>query len=161
VTGSVLTVTSAGPSGLVESVAAAPPGATPAIKGSGGLSATGTVVRDSGLATVLLLARVGRQVTVLERDAAEPVGEAEELWNDWHRPGVSQFRLPHVMHGRRRRPMERELPEVERLDGCGSARSTCCPRRSPEGHVRAMTIYPDGTPTRAQLLAAMHNDEQP
>jgi 2-polyprenyl-6-methoxyphenol hydroxylase-like FAD-dependent oxidoreductase len=60
-------------------------------------------------------------VTVLERDPAEPVGDAEELWENWQRPGVSQFRLLHVMQGRWRHVMAQELPdvlaEVERLGG--------------------------------------------
>ncbi|WP_433559289.1 FAD-dependent oxidoreductase [Pseudonocardia xinjiangensis] len=75
----------------------------------------------TGLAAALLLARDGHQVTVLERDPAEPVGDAEDLWEGWQRPGVSQFLLPHVMLPRWRRVMEQELPdvlaEVERLGG--------------------------------------------
>jgi 2-polyprenyl-6-methoxyphenol hydroxylase-like FAD-dependent oxidoreductase len=75
----------------------------------------------NGLATALLLARDGHDVTVLERDAAAPEGDAERLWENWERPGVSQFRLPHIMQARWRRLMEQELPEVidelERLGG--------------------------------------------
>jgi 2-polyprenyl-6-methoxyphenol hydroxylase-like FAD-dependent oxidoreductase len=75
----------------------------------------------TGLATALLLARDGHGVTVLERDAAEPDGDAESLWRNWERPGVSQFRLPHQMVAYWRRLMELELPEVidevERLGG--------------------------------------------
>jgi 2-polyprenyl-6-methoxyphenol hydroxylase-like FAD-dependent oxidoreductase len=75
----------------------------------------------TGLAAALVLARDGHEVTVLERDPADPVGGAEDLWEHWQRPGVSQFRLGHMMMGRWRRLAERELPdvlaEVERLGG--------------------------------------------
>jgi 2-polyprenyl-6-methoxyphenol hydroxylase-like FAD-dependent oxidoreductase len=75
----------------------------------------------TGLAAALVLARDGHEITVLERDPAEPVGEAGDLWKGWQRPGVSQFRLGHLMLGRWRRLMEQELPdvlaEVERLGG--------------------------------------------
>jgi 2-polyprenyl-6-methoxyphenol hydroxylase-like FAD-dependent oxidoreductase len=75
----------------------------------------------NGLATALLLARDGHSVTVLERDAAQPEGDADAQWQNWERPGVSQFRLPHIMQALWRRLMEQELPEVidelERLGG--------------------------------------------
>jgi 2-polyprenyl-6-methoxyphenol hydroxylase-like FAD-dependent oxidoreductase len=66
----------------------------------------------TGLAAALLLARDGHEVTVLERDPDEPVGDAEQLWENWRRPGVSQFRIMHVMQARWRRDMEQELPDV-------------------------------------------------
>lgn len=74
-----------------------------------------------GLTAALLLGRDGHRVTVLERDPAEPADDAEGLWAEWQRPGVSQFRLPHVMHAHWHHSMEHELPEVlaevERLGG--------------------------------------------
>jgi 2-polyprenyl-6-methoxyphenol hydroxylase-like FAD-dependent oxidoreductase len=90
----------------------------------GGIDVAHIVVLGAGLgglASALLLARDGHRVTVLERDGAEPKGDAEELWRSWERPGVSQFRLPHIMQARWRALMEQELPEVvdelERLGG--------------------------------------------
>lgn len=75
----------------------------------------------TGTAAALLLARDGHRVTVLERDAAAPSGDAAALWESWRRPGVSQFRLGHLMLGRWRGLVGRELPdvlaEVERLGG--------------------------------------------
>jgi 2-polyprenyl-6-methoxyphenol hydroxylase-like FAD-dependent oxidoreductase len=77
----------------------------------------------TGLATAVLLARDGHRVTLLERDPAEPPASAEELWTSWERPGVSQFRLPHIMLARWRVLMEREIPEVlDELEGLGGLR---------------------------------------
>ncbi|GAA4720986.1 FAD-dependent oxidoreductase [Phytohabitans rumicis] len=64
-----------------------------------------------GLSTALLLARDGHDVTVLERDPAEPPPPAQ-AWQAWQRPGVNQFRLPHIMLPRWRAEMSRELPQV-------------------------------------------------
>ena len=44
----------------------------------------------------MLLARDGHEVTVLERDPAEPP-PAAQAWDGWERRGVNQFRLPHFM----------------------------------------------------------------
>jgi phytoene dehydrogenase-like protein len=43
----------------------------------------------NGLATAMLLAGDGHTVTVLERDAAEPAGGADDLWEGWRRQGVT------------------------------------------------------------------------
>jgi 2-polyprenyl-6-methoxyphenol hydroxylase-like FAD-dependent oxidoreductase len=64
-----------------------------------------------GLTTALLLARDGHEITVVERDPAEPP-PAAQAWQAWQRPGVNQFRLSHLMLPRWRAEMDRELPEV-------------------------------------------------
>jgi 2-polyprenyl-6-methoxyphenol hydroxylase-like FAD-dependent oxidoreductase len=66
-----------------------------------------------GLSTAILLARDGHEVTVLERDPAEPPS-APRLWEAWQRPGVQQFRRPHLMLPRWTAQMDQELPEVLR-----------------------------------------------
>lgn len=77
----------------------------------------------NGLASALLLSRDGHAVTVLERDPAEPTGGAEDLWQNWHRPGVSQFRILHYMLARWCTLVEQELPEVlEQLERLGGSR---------------------------------------
>jgi 2-polyprenyl-6-methoxyphenol hydroxylase-like FAD-dependent oxidoreductase len=95
----------------------------------------------NGLSTALLLAHDGHPVTVLERDPAEPKDDTEDLWQNWERPGVSQFRLPHIMLARWLRLMEHEMPEVidelERLGGHRLSPSTCCPPPSPAASARA------------------------
>lgn len=75
-----------------------------------------------GLTTALLLARAGAQVVVLERDAAPPP-VAGEGWTEWSRPGVNQFRQPHITLPRWQRVMSDELPEVvEALLALGGVR---------------------------------------
>jgi glycine/D-amino acid oxidase-like deaminating enzyme len=49
-----------------------------------------------GLSTAILLARDGHEVTVLERDPADPPAP-EQAWDGWDRHGVNQFHLPHFM----------------------------------------------------------------
>jgi 2-polyprenyl-6-methoxyphenol hydroxylase-like FAD-dependent oxidoreductase len=75
-----------------------------------------------GLTTALLLARDGHQITVVERDPAGPP-PAARAWQEWQRPGVNQFRLPHIMLSRWRAEMDRELPEVPyELEAAGGLR---------------------------------------
>jgi 2-polyprenyl-6-methoxyphenol hydroxylase-like FAD-dependent oxidoreductase len=66
-----------------------------------------------GLTTAMLLARDGHEVTVLERDPAEPPGHAHDAWDGWQRRGVNQFRLPHFMLPSWWAQVRAELPEVE------------------------------------------------
>ncbi|MEV4623499.1 tryptophan 7-halogenase [Asanoa sp. NPDC049573] len=76
-----------------------------------------------GLTSAMLLARDGHQVTVLERDPAEPPPPAD-AWQAWQRPGVNQFRLPHLMAPRWRVEMAAELPEVlDALEAAGGLRT--------------------------------------
>ena len=65
-----------------------------------------------GLATGLLLARDGHDVTVLERDPAPVPESAEDAWAHWTRGGVAQFRQPHYLQARARHVLDAELPEV-------------------------------------------------
>lgn len=65
-----------------------------------------------GLTTALLLARDGHRVTVLDGDPTLPPPTAEEAWVGWRRPGVNQFRQPHLMLPRWTAEMTRELPDL-------------------------------------------------
>jgi 2-polyprenyl-6-methoxyphenol hydroxylase-like FAD-dependent oxidoreductase len=75
-----------------------------------------------GLATAMMLARDGHDVSVLERDP-EPVPDAvDEAWTTWTRPGVVQFRQPHFLQARVRQVLDRELPDVrDALAAAGAA----------------------------------------
>jgi 2-polyprenyl-6-methoxyphenol hydroxylase-like FAD-dependent oxidoreductase len=66
-----------------------------------------------GLATAMLLARQGHDVTVFERDDARVPGSAEEAWSVWERDGVAQFRQPHFLHPSVRLILDEHLPEVK------------------------------------------------
>ncbi|GAA3381838.1 FAD-dependent oxidoreductase [Cryptosporangium minutisporangium] len=63
----------------------------------------------TGLTTAMLLARDGHHVTVLDHN---PAGPAHDAWSSWERPGVPQFRLPHIALPRWRALIEQELPDV-------------------------------------------------
>jgi 2-polyprenyl-6-methoxyphenol hydroxylase-like FAD-dependent oxidoreductase len=65
-----------------------------------------------GLATAMLLARDGHDVTVLERDSAEVPDSVDAAWERWERVGVPQFRQPHNLFPRYRKILETELPDV-------------------------------------------------
>jgi 2-polyprenyl-6-methoxyphenol hydroxylase-like FAD-dependent oxidoreductase len=64
-----------------------------------------------GLATGLLLARDGHEVTLLEPDAGPPQDLAD-AWAAWQRGGVAQFHQPHTMLARFRDLLRTELPDV-------------------------------------------------
>lgn len=75
-----------------------------------------------GLATAMLLAGDGHDVTVLERDPLPPPSP-EDAWDDWERRGVNQFRLPHFLIPAFREVAERELPSlVPALEAAGGHR---------------------------------------
>lgn len=65
-----------------------------------------------GLASAMLLARDGHDVTVLEKDPQGTPGSALDAWGDWDRVGVAQFRQIHAMHARFRHLLDAELPAV-------------------------------------------------
>ncbi|HUY23510.1 MAG TPA: FAD-dependent oxidoreductase [Acidimicrobiales bacterium] len=76
----------------------------------------------AGLSAAMLLAEDGHDVTVLERDAAEPPAPTE-AWETWERRGVNQFRLLHFFAARFRVELERELPRVlTGLEAAGALR---------------------------------------
>jgi glycine/D-amino acid oxidase-like deaminating enzyme len=76
----------------------------------------------AALTTAILLADDGHVVTVLERDETDPT-DACAAWERWQRPGVSQFRLPHLFASRFRVELDRELPRVVKaLDEAGTFR---------------------------------------
>ena len=68
-----------------------------------------------GLATSLLIAKQGYDVTVLERDPEPPPKTPEEATGGWARPGVMQFRLVNFLMPRGRQLLDEHLPEVTAL----------------------------------------------
>ena len=81
-----------------------------------------------GLATAMMLARDGHEVTVLERDQA-PAAPAGQAWDAWPRSGVAQFRQPHVLLARTRHVLDEELPGLtDDLLAAGCVRFDSCPR---------------------------------
>jgi 2-polyprenyl-6-methoxyphenol hydroxylase-like FAD-dependent oxidoreductase len=84
-----------------------------------------------GLATAMSLAGQGLRVTVLERDAADITdgagGPGQDLagraWEHWHRPGVPQFRQPHILLPAGTAVLRARLPQVvDALEAAGPLR---------------------------------------
>jgi 2-polyprenyl-6-methoxyphenol hydroxylase-like FAD-dependent oxidoreductase len=65
-----------------------------------------------GLATAMLLAADGHQVTVLERDPQPRPADPVDAWERWDRPGVNQFRLPHAFLAGFRTVLDADLPDL-------------------------------------------------
>ena len=53
----------------------------------------------AGMCAALALARRGASVTLLERDAEPPPGDADAAFFNWTRRGALQFRHPHAFLG--------------------------------------------------------------
>jgi len=63
-----------------------------------------------GLCAATMLGRDGHNVAVLEADTAAQPTVPLAAWEDWRRPGVAQFRLPHSINSRFRMISDQELP---------------------------------------------------
>src|SRR6187397_2811955 len=86
----------------------------------------------AGLTTGMLLARDGHQVTLLERDAEPPPATVDELWSNWERPGVTQFRLPHYFQPRMTVELTNEIPDVlDTAVAMGALRTNLIERSAP------------------------------
>jgi 2-polyprenyl-6-methoxyphenol hydroxylase-like FAD-dependent oxidoreductase len=66
----------------------------------------------AGLASALMLARDGHDVTVLERDADPVPATLHEAVEDWERRGVAQFRQAHYLIPRGRAILDEALPDI-------------------------------------------------
>ena len=65
-----------------------------------------------GLATAVMVAKQGHDVTVLERDPDPLPNTPRDAWSSWKRQGVMQFRQPHFLLPQAKRVLDAELPEV-------------------------------------------------
>ena len=65
-----------------------------------------------GLASALMLARDGHDVTVLERDSAPLPDSPADAFDGWERRGVAQFAQAHFLQPLGRHVLEAELPDV-------------------------------------------------
>ena len=65
-----------------------------------------------GLASGMMLARDGHEITVLERDDGPVPESAEQAWEHWSRAGVTQFRQAHYLQPRGYAVLESALPDV-------------------------------------------------
>ena len=76
-----------------------------------------------GMITALALARNGHQVTLFERDAAPPQGDADDAFFQWQRRGAAQFRHPHAFLGLMCNLIQDNYPDLmDRLYEAGARR---------------------------------------
>ena len=66
----------------------------------------------AGLCAALALAPTGRQITLLERDAPPPAGDAAAVFDGWRRRGASQLRHSHAFLARLRKLIAVEHPAL-------------------------------------------------
>jgi 2-polyprenyl-6-methoxyphenol hydroxylase-like FAD-dependent oxidoreductase len=66
----------------------------------------------AGMCTALALAGRGHPVTVLERDAPPPEGDADQAFFHWPRRGATQFRHPHAFLGLMCNLLEQDYPDL-------------------------------------------------
>lgn len=85
-----------------------------------------------GLASALMLARDGHDVTVLERDAAPPPDTPDAAFESWERRGVAQFAQAHYLQPLGRRVLDAALSAFEAALATPRARAAA-PRRLPRG----------------------------
>jgi 2-polyprenyl-6-methoxyphenol hydroxylase-like FAD-dependent oxidoreductase len=120
-----------------------------------------------GLASGLMLARDGHEVTVLERDAAPVPESVDEAWEQWSRDGVSQFRMAHFLQPGGRIVLEQELPDVfdglvsagaKRMELLGLMPPTVADRTPRAGDERFVT-YTARRPVFEQVLGRAAEDE--
>jgi len=66
----------------------------------------------AGLAAALAFGRRERRVLLLERDSPVVDGDAEHLFQEWERPGITHFRQPHNFLALAREVLREEAPDV-------------------------------------------------
>ncbi len=76
-----------------------------------------------GMTTALALARKGHRITIFERDACPPEGDADDAFFRWQRLGAAQFRHPHAFLGLMCNLIQDNYPDLmERLYEAGARR---------------------------------------
>jgi 2-polyprenyl-6-methoxyphenol hydroxylase-like FAD-dependent oxidoreductase len=102
-----------------------------------------------GLASAMMLARDGHDVTVLERDGEPIPATLDAAVEDWPRRGVAQFRQAHILLPRGRAVLDAELPDVRdallaagacRFDLLGIMPPTIADRSPRPGDDRFVTV---------------------
>src|SRR5215218_7036669 len=120
-----------------------------------------------GLASALLLARDGHEITVLERDEQAPPHAPHDAWDAWARDGVKQFRQAHYLTPAGRIALEEMLPDVaDAFAAAGAVRfdllrfmpPSIADREPRDGDERFVPL-PGRRPTLESVVARIARDE--
>ena len=87
----------------------------------------------AGLSAALALARGGHAVLLLEADPEPAPPGSGDLWRDWQRHGVPQFRHIHNFHARTRNLLRDNAPDVLRALLAAGAEEFDLTLRAPGG----------------------------
>jgi flavin-dependent dehydrogenase len=109
----------------------------------------------AGLACALFAARRGHPVVLVERDPAGPAGPADQLFDNWRRPGLPQARHSHKFLGRSCQVLAGEAPDLlDRLRAAGAlavpiSRFGMLPERPDEFAIAARRVVYEAVLRRA------------
>jgi len=96
-----------------------------------------------GLCSGIALAKAGHRVTIIERDAALPDGDADAIFFEWIRRGASQFKHPHAFLGVMSNLLTEMFPDLIEDFWAAGARKITFEDMLPDAMVGKVTATPE------------------